>query len=371
MAAVHKLGRTLVLLKEHNSEQIRNFLKEKISEYEGFCETSLKHNPIRLVMFITLKCDLRCSWCGLWETGEKEKTRNSQVMEFDFFKLVLDRFRESLWVELTGGEPFLHSSLFDMIDYASKRKMKVAIPTNGTHLQDSMEAIVRSRISVLNISLNVLQEAERKKGDRTLVEHSNEILENIPKLIEKRDHHNSNLRVTLSYICTKDNYRNIPGIAKLADELKVDGLNFFNLMPFTLPENKCLYEDDGEVLETIERVPQPKTSIKIIMPRLYRRSDLHTTCQIPFTFLAVDPEGNATPCPVRMFIEKLGNVKDTVDLWNSPLFQMRREMFINDDKLLLDFCKTCPCLVSQYRAHTPWTSLIAKGLKVSRAFKIL
>lgn len=369
MNLTNKLERVISLLKEHNSKQIRNFLRGKIAEYEGFCETCLKHNPLRLILFITLKCDLRCRWCGLWEAEQTEETQDSKMMEFDLFKHVIDRFQKSMWVELTGGEPFLHSSLFEMIDYAAKRRMKVVVPTNGTHIQDSIETIVRSYLSVLNISLNVFQETELEKGNRNLIELSHRILENIPRLVEKRNYHNSNLRLTLSYICTKDNYRNIPRIAKLADELRVDGLNFFNLMPFTFPKEKCLYEDDDEVLEVIKLVPQPKTSIKIVMPRLYKRGDSSAKCQVPFTSLGIDPKGNATPCPVRMFTENLGNVKENENIWNSPLFQMRREVLNN--KPLPDFCETCPCLVAHYRTHTPWTSLKAKGLKVSQIFKIM
>lgn len=371
MNGANRLRRAISLLREHNSQQIQNFLREKIAEYEGFCETYLKYNPLRLILFITLKCDLRCRWCGLWETEQSKPTSNSKIMEFDLFQKVIDRFRDSMWVELTGGEPFLHSSLFEMIDYAAKRRMKVVIPTNGTHIKDNIERIVRSHIAVLNISLNVIQENELEKCNRNLAELSNKILENISQLVEKRNSYRSNLKLTLSYICTKDNYKNIPRIAKLADDFKVDGLNFFNLMPFTLTKDKCLYEEDDEVVEVIRLVPQPKTPLKIVMPRLYKKGDSNAKCQVPFTSLAIDPEGNATPCPVRMFTEKLGNVKDDMNIWNSPFFQLRREIFSSNGKPLLDFCKTCPCLVAHYRTYTSWTSLTAKGLKLFRAFKII
>ena len=97
----------------------------------------------------------------------------------DTFVDVVNECREAIYLYLTGGEPFLNEYIFDMIEYAHSRKMRVTASTNGSILNDKINRIVDSPLSGLNISLDAdnpsdfyaqhLSGAQRLSSGNTLI----------------------------------------------------------------------------------------------------------------------------------------------------------------------------------------------------------
>ncbi|MDD3726668.1 MAG: 7-carboxy-7-deazaguanine synthase QueE [Candidatus Ratteibacteria bacterium] len=82
------------------------------------------------VVFIRLSgCNLRCSFCDTkyaWEKGKKEGIK-------EIIKKI-ERY-PSVWVCITGGEPFLQK-LSPLVDALKKKRYRVSVETNGTIWQD-------------------------------------------------------------------------------------------------------------------------------------------------------------------------------------------------------------------------------------------
>lgn len=343
--------RAISLLKNHTFPQIWNTAKFEMSKLRGFNATYLKYEPFRLILFITFKCNLSCSWCALRSPNLPSEILKTDEMQMDAFKYVVNKFDHALWLELSGGEPFLHSHIFEMIDYAHEHKMKICIPTNGIVMHEMLDRVVCSPLSLLNISLNACNSDEfaRHGGSEQVY---NRLLEDIPKLVKIRNRCNKDLEIIISYVCTKANYKSIPKMAELAEDLGVDGITFRNLIPYGIPgflQDQCLYVDDSEVVEVIKSVPSPKSNLEVVMPRLYKREYPDRRCDGPFRILTIDAKGDISPCCLIPPRRSYGNVFTDKDVWNNSAFQRTRELFTNQSLSLPDFCKTCPGLVAEWR----------------------
>lgn len=94
-------------------------------------------------------CNLHCAFCHN-EGGPKKGALNIEVAEKAIKDAVAVGFRR---VQFTGGEPLLRKDIHDFVAMARTYVDDVGITTNGTHLNRSIDALVRSRISRIHISL--------------------------------------------------------------------------------------------------------------------------------------------------------------------------------------------------------------------------
>jgi radical SAM protein with 4Fe4S-binding SPASM domain len=344
--------RALSLFGDHTFPQIWNTARFTTSKLRGFNSTYLNYDPLRLDLFITSRCNLNCRMCPYHSPDRLSSLLEFDDMQMDVFEWIVNRFSRALWLELGGGEPFLHSYIFEMIDYAHEHKMKVRIATNGTVLHDMLDRVVRSPSWLLNISLNACNSHEFYRLHGGSEQTYDMLLEDIPKLVDKRNRYNKRLKITISYICTKANYKSIPNMVELAGDLEVDEVRFVNLIPYGIPgflQDQCLYDDDVEVMGVIKSVLSPRSNLKVVMPRLYKREHVDKRCNSPFFILSIDANGNISPCCQIAPQKSYGNVFTDKDVWNNSTFRKTREIFTNQSSPLPDFCKTCHGMVAQWR----------------------
>lgn len=64
--------------------------------------------PTRLVMDITRRCNLRCRMCSTWRTAAAHEITPDEV------RRVLTQMPGLLWLDVTGGEPFLRRDAVDL-----------------------------------------------------------------------------------------------------------------------------------------------------------------------------------------------------------------------------------------------------------------
>jgi len=332
------LKREMDFKKSHTWPQTWNRVKQKIYKFDN---SYMKWGPLRLSLFVTSRCNLQCSFCG-WSRPQNQLGFND--MSFENFVRIMDRFRHAVRLELTGGEPFLNKEIFDMIEYAHKQKIGVEMSTNGTIIHNLLCRIISAPLSFLNISLDAYDSDEYRRmrgGSKRLF---NTVVGNIRNLVEKRNKLNSVLRLAVSFVCTKANYRRIPNKVQLAEDLGVDIVNFQNLFPLEISpflEDQCLYDDDSDVWEVIESVENTDSRLTIVMPALYKRNIVERNCKDPFQYLSVDADGNIATCCTIAPHRKYGNVFYDKDVWNNLAFQRMRRILMDRSLPLPNFCKTC------------------------------
>ena len=336
-----------LILHQHSIFQVRNTIRSVTSRKT----TYLKYAPIAITVYPTDRCTLTCNMCINHSLNMPQNSpylhEPCKDMTFSKFKSIVDRFKSAIFLDLIGsGEPFLNKDIFDMIDYGAKvRKMHVGTVSNGTILNDKIDQIINSTLHTISISLNGYNSHEYYKMSGASKQVFNTVLMNISELVEKRNDNHRDLEISMSCICTKKNYKYIPNMIELADELGVDVLDFQNLIPSEITgftKDQCLYENDVEVIEVISNVDVPKSGLIVNMPKLLQLKP-HRLCKWYFKGIRVDSEGNVGSCGKVIASNKLyGNYFDR-DVWNNNHFSEMRQMFLDESIPLLDCCKTCTC----------------------------
>lgn len=338
----------LKIINFHSGSQIANLLKCRFAQRQEV----LKYNPTSLTLFISDRCNLNCNMCLNHSKNRPEdhicKKEPCLDMNFDTFKSILNNFNNACFLCLAGrGEPFLNNDIFEMIKYGSNQKMKISVITNGTLLSDKIDQIIDSKLNSIEISLDAFNPAEYKKMHNASDKIFYSVVDNIRELVEKRDKKiGCRLNIGVSYICANFNYKNISEVIRLAEDLQIDSLMFHNLLPFGIlgfSDDECLYDDDPNVLDVIQKINRSRKKINIFLPRIYKRNSNARLCNWYFSNLNIDSEGNVSSCGAKIPPnKKYGNIFRDNDVWNKKHFKQMRRMFLDNKIQLLDCCKICP-----------------------------
>jgi radical SAM protein with 4Fe4S-binding SPASM domain len=110
--------------------------------WRGRIETLMREHPLQIISWeATRRCNLRCLHCGSPTEGVNnadELTTDEVVRAFDEIARDFDmkRFRH---INITGGEPFVRTDLFDILRSISRRPFyqNIDIQTNGVFISDN------------------------------------------------------------------------------------------------------------------------------------------------------------------------------------------------------------------------------------------
>lgn len=106
-------------------------------------------NKVRIL--VTNKCNYKCAFC---HNEGQEKVSSLQKLNVRDFELIVDALKNESLSELnfSGGEPFLHPDMVEMITYARENlKCDISCATNLSRIKDEQ---IKS-MTGLNIKLNV------------------------------------------------------------------------------------------------------------------------------------------------------------------------------------------------------------------------
>lgn len=107
----------------------------------------------KIYIEITNKCNLNCSFC------EPHK-RTFKDMSLEEFNLILEKIKpytEYIYLHVKG-EPLLHPKFYDLCKLAYEKGFKINVTTNGTLLNNNLDAT--KYIRQLNISLHATNSKE-------------------------------------------------------------------------------------------------------------------------------------------------------------------------------------------------------------------
>ena len=331
----------LNLFRYYNLAQILNMVRKRLISPNS---THLFYNPSELIMHIISKCNYNCLFCFGHAPSVPKNYFNFEDMYFDNFVKIVDRFKGANIIHFSGGEPFLNLDIFKMIRYANSKNILVEVTTNGSLLHDKIKQIVNSTIRRLNISLNADNSSEYGRIHGISKSTFFSVLEAITDLVDKKGTKPHQLMLTMSHVTTKKNYKKIPNMIKLAEELGVDHLHFHNMMSIGLPsypKDQSLYEDDSEVIEFIENIEPPSSKLGISMPQLFRHDNIKRICKKPFTTIPIYGNGNVAICCAINPRKEFGNVLLDKNVWNNSYFKRIRKIMLDDSEPLPEFCKNC------------------------------
>lgn len=189
---------------------------------EGCTPTSSRVRKPIVVWNITRTCNLRCIHCYSDSTASQFEGE----LNWDQCQAVMDDLADyqANALLLSGGEPLVHPRFFDILEYATKKGLKVTISTNGTRIDPATAQRIKDLdVAYVGISLDGIGEVHDKfRGKVGAFDRAVQGFKNCSAVGQK-----TGLRLTL----TKNNAESIEEILDFIDKEDIQRVCFYHLVP--------------------------------------------------------------------------------------------------------------------------------------------
>lgn len=296
--------------------------------------------PVRLDVEPIDACNFACDHCQVTHWARKSTTLAPAR-----FREILDALPMLREVKLQGmGEPLLNRNLLPMLEEGERRGIAMSFTTNGSiHTKAIASGLAALRNTTIVYSIDGATpetfEAIRVNGNFARV------VANIADLVRARGGA-ERPRIELRAVATARNVREIPDIARLADELGVDGVTVTTMLtnwgkddmagivgPLALAGERPL--DAGEVARAA-----PRVAVDVETGPMYSSE---RPCPWPWNRSYVAANGDVVPCCVigDSSVVKMGNVfeRPFAEIWNNERYRELRWAIAEDD--VPPYCLTC------------------------------
>jgi MoaA/NifB/PqqE/SkfB family radical SAM enzyme len=309
--------------------------------------------PIHLILHNTYICNAKCGHCFNWKNLNKHKAEDELTLE-QFGKIAKSFDGKLLFLNLSGGEPFLRSDISDMchlFTLHNKDLVSISIPTNGIlplkikkEVEKICEKCKKTSISI-NLSLDGFEEFH--DANRGVAGAFRKVFETYEALADlKKRYRNLSIKVT-TVIMDK----NSKDILKLAEYVldKMPEVDFHNNILI-----RGSPKDNSLLLPPISELRELKIGLEKIWDRYSYRKDMNPAvrkltnalgrymydlyvdiseqkkqvvpCDAWKNNAVIDALGNVQICELRYVI---GNLKDYDfdfrKLWNSEKAEKLKE----------------------------------------------
>lgn len=188
--------------------------------------TRVRHLTRRGVLWLGLRCDVRCKFCY----DEHLPQRDKIWIAVDKAARTLDKFRyyyQNTAVDFMGGEPTLHPNVLDIVSHAARIGLRPTVITHGMRLaeMDRAEAYRRAGIYDFWVSIHGLGDTvsmihRRGTGNFELQMRA---LDNLRAL---------DIPFRFNVTMIRDNLTQLQAIAQLAGEKGARVVNFLTFNPY-------------------------------------------------------------------------------------------------------------------------------------------
>ena len=285
--------------------------------------------PIDCVLAVTYNCNSRCTMCDIW------KLKDNKDLELEHYKNLPDTL---LYINVSGGEPFLRQDLLELIKTLKETcpKAKIIISTNGflTNLiVEKMKEILKIDPDIgIGVSIDGLSEMHDKI--RGIPGGFNLAIKTVKSL--KEDLGMSNLR--LAFTISKENVDHLSRVYDLSQELGIEftlalaqSSEFFfggKKVP-EAPSEEVLQKQFDHLIKAELKSWQPKKWVRAYFAKSLfdfaktGKQALPSKAAKDFFFL--DPFGDIYPSVIHNSV--MGNIKENsiIEIWNSDKAKVARK----------------------------------------------
>ena len=326
--------------------------------------------PETVSIFVTYRCNLRCSMCSQWgESGSAKYYTHEQLyshQELDRLKSLIDDL--SKWkptITLFGGEPLMYKGLFDLVRHVKSHGMRINMITNGVMLEHFAPQIVDTGIDEIIWSLDGPEDLhDQIRGRKGTFQRA---VRGIKTVNEFRETAGSNKPVVnINSTLFETNYTRLDETISVAEEVEAATLTFHHLIFLGKDQYEShdlvfkghfgvsctdwagfVWEDIPNInaetlLSEIRRIEHEKrdsnTSVHFypnltdeeilqyyknfdFVPKSYR-----PRCLSPWMTAYIMPDGEVRAC--YLFNYSLGNIneKPFTKIWNDALYKRFRRI---------------------------------------------
>lgn len=183
----------------------------------------ITNQPAYAIFFVTSRCNLKCQHCFYWK-----ELNNKEELSLEEFNKISKGFKNLIYLNLTGGEPFLREDVDRICFYFYKHSGTkfIAISTNGFFTKKIIEKVTNILNSCRGIQLNIAisidslgEKHDRFRGVKGSFKNAVETIKELKKLKEK--HPNLNIIINTCY-----STYNKKDIKEIYDYLKELGVSY-------------------------------------------------------------------------------------------------------------------------------------------------
>ena len=275
---------------------------------------------------ILQRCPNRCIYCS-----SHSNPQATHIIPFEIIKNVIDDAKSlgCKIVCLSGGEPFLHPHILDIISYIAKQQLTCYVYTSGIYMKDEVysslpnEYIEAIRGMVDKVIFNV--EADSSTLYDKIMGTDVGGFDMMKKSIN--DCVSSGLVVETHVVPMQVNFKHLKSIFEMCYQLGVSKVSILRLvMQGRALENLSLVkltgEDSREVTKQIKALKEAyKGKVRIGLP--YSDSNCRIYCKAASDKINVRYDGNVYPCEVfkdDLLNAKLGCEPDNV--WKDSFYDI-------------------------------------------------
>lgn len=272
--------------------------------------------PYRYIIDPLNLCNLRCPLCP---TGLGTLGRTRGKMELEKFQSIIDQIVPYAYsVELYNwGEPFLHPRIFDIVSYASERKISVRMSANLNRYNAEMaRKTVESRLDALTVSVDgstqETYEQYRRGGDL------GRVLNNVRLLVaEKRRRKSRKPFLSIRMLINRYNEHQVEELREIATGLGVDAFR-----------TGTTYVDTTDEAQVQEWLPTDEDLSDYDYAAAKMENVWH--CSDLWESVTINWDGGLAPC---CWLHETRNDLDNVfarplrDIWNGDAYVSSRRVF--------------------------------------------
>lgn len=275
---------------------------------------------------ILQRCPNRCIYCS-----SHSNPQATHIISFEIIKNIIDDAKSlgCKTVCLSGGEPFLHPQILDIISYIAKKQLICYVYTSGIYMKDEVysslpnEYIEAIRGMVDKVIFNV--EADSSTLYDQIMGTDVGGFDMMKKSIN--DCVSSGLVVETHVVPMQVNFKHLKSIFEMCYQLGVSKVSILRLVLQgraleNLSQVKFTGEDSREVTKQIKALKEAyKGKVRIGLP--YSDSNCRIYCKAASDKINVRYDGNVYPCEVfkdDLLNAKLGCEPDNV--WKDSFYNI-------------------------------------------------
>ena len=312
------------------------------------------HQPIGCVWVVTLACGFKCSYC--YADIDRVTDGGRGIMTLDQIDRMMDQFDELEMgrVGVSGGDPFAHPHVFEILSRLYERGYIMEVPTKTALSRRALERVRDIGLTSVQFSLD-----SPLRGD-VVASHLQTVDEgHLQRVLASIDYARElEMRIAINAVLTTKNIDHVPDMVRYYGDLgHVYRLNLsqvggaiYRSFPDLMASPEAYRELEAELAELVLQYPHMQTSMSWIPePSLVSTTEkeewfaTRPRCSGGRWEFAIMPDGSMTVCEELYYHPHflVGNVLETpiAELWNSE--RMLSILYPESSDILAGPCAGC------------------------------
>jgi radical SAM protein with 4Fe4S-binding SPASM domain len=288
--------------------------------------------PLSIAIEPTTACNLRCPECP---SGLRSFSRPTGMLKMETFSSLIDELHPSTsYLTLYfQGEPYLNPDFFNMVRYATDKKMYVATSTNAHYLDEkNAEATIASGLSRLIVSIDGttqdVYESYRIGGKLSTV------MQGVQNIVnKKKEMKSATPHIIFQFLVVKPNEHQIDDVKQLANENGVDEVKLKTAQLYDYKYGNPLIPDK----EKYARYRKLKNGTYEV------KNKLSNNCWKMWSSSVLTWDGRVIPCCFDKDAKhQFGQLdpESFSDIWNNKAYVNFRKAILKSRKNI-DICRNC------------------------------